>query len=67
MATMRYEGSKQANAFVKALEQYVENEGTYFAIGFEMSNLLSQRLENRWLLMYDGYKAGQEVNMRGAK
>ncbi len=64
---MSMDGSKQANAFVKALESYVENEGTYFAIGFELSNLLSPRLENRWLLMYDGYKTGQEVNMRGAK
>ncbi len=67
MSGMRYEGSKQANAFVKALEGYVENEGTYYAIGFELSNLLSPRLENRWLLMYDGYKSGTEVNMRGAK
>lgn len=57
-------GSKQANVFVKALEQHVETEGTYFAIGFELSNLLSNRLDKRWQLVYDGYMHGLQMGMR---
>lgn len=61
---MSMNGSKQANAFVKALESYVENEGTYFAVGFELSNLLSPRLASRLVLVYDGYQEGIEKGMR---
>lgn len=57
------DGSKQANVFVKALEQYVDNENSYIAIGFELSNLLSPRLASRLDKLYDGYNRGREAGM----
>lgn len=61
---MAMDGSKEAQAFIKALQQYADNEGMFYAVGFELGNLLSPRLDNRWRLVYDGYYKALEVGMR---
>ncbi len=58
------DGSKEAKMFVKALQQHADREGMYYAIGFELGNLLSPRLSNRWQLVYDGYYKALETGMR---
>jgi hypothetical protein len=58
------DASKQAKMFIKALEQYADNEGMFYAVGFELGNLMSPRLDKRWQLAYDGYYKALEVGMR---
>lgn len=58
------DGSKEAQMFVKALQQYADTEGKFYAIGFEMGNLLSPRLASRWENLYHGYYKALEMGMR---
>lgn len=54
--------SKSANVFVKALEQYVEQEHHYRNMGVELSNYLDARLHKRFVLVWDGYTRGRKAH-----
>jgi hypothetical protein len=54
--------SKNANVFVKALEQYVQDEQNYRNIGIELSNYLDARQHQRFMLVWDGYNRGRQAH-----
>lgn len=54
--------SKNANVFVKALEQYVSDENSYRSIGIELSNYLDPRQHHRFMLVWDGYNRGRQAH-----
>lgn len=54
--------SKQANVFVKALEQYVGDESDFRSFGFELSNFLDARQHHRFMLVWDGYNRGRKAH-----
>lgn len=51
---------KKNKPFVKALEQYVENDNEFYFLGYDFAILTSPGLQQRLELFVTGYNKGKE-------